>query len=46
MQRKEDEIDIKHKDLEDLVNQHHRIVKMNGVEGARGQVEELRDVGK
>ena len=50
MQQKEDEIEMKNKEIEDLVAEHERIVDVvetewrGEVEEARAQVEELRDV--
>ncbi|KAG6866142.1 hypothetical protein C0991_008095 [Blastosporella zonata] len=50
MQQKDDEIDLKAHEIEELVAEHDRIVKVvddewrGEVEEARGQVEELRDV--
>ncbi|KAH9483481.1 Spindle pole body protein pcp1 [Psilocybe cubensis] len=50
LQQKEDEIDLKNKEIEELVGEHQRIVEVvedewrGEVEEARGQVEELRDV--
>ncbi|KAG6844391.1 hypothetical protein H0H87_007203 [Tephrocybe sp. NHM501043] len=49
-QQKEDEIDLKTREIDELVAEHERIVKVvdnewrGEVEEARGQVEELRDV--
>jgi len=50
MQQKEDELDMKNKEIEELVTEHQRIVEVvederrGEVEEARSQVEELRDV--
>ena len=50
LQQKEDELEMKNKELDDMVAEHQRIVEVveeewrGEVEEARGQVEELRDV--
>ena len=50
MQQREDEVEMKNKEIEDLVAEHERIVEVvetewrGEVEEARAQVEELRDV--
>jgi hypothetical protein len=50
LQQKEDEIEMKHREIDELVAGHERIVEVveqewrSEVEEARGQVEELRDV--
>ncbi|PPQ92088.1 hypothetical protein CVT25_008269 [Psilocybe cyanescens] len=50
LQQKDDEIDLKNKEIANLFNEHQRIVEVveeewrGEVEEARGQVEELRDV--
>lgn len=50
LSQKEDDIDMKNKEIEDLIAEHDRIVAVveqewrGEVEEARGQVEELRDV--
>lgn len=50
LQQKEDELDEKHKEVEQLVDEHRRIVNVvedewrGEVEEAKVQVEELRDV--
>ncbi|KAH7911120.1 hypothetical protein BJ138DRAFT_29977 [Hygrophoropsis aurantiaca] len=50
LQQKEDELEMKNKEIDDLVAEHERVVDVveeewrGEVEEARGQVEELRDV--
>ena len=50
LQQKEDGIEMKNREIEELVGEHERIVEVveqewrGEVEEARGQVEELRDV--
>jgi len=49
LQQKEDDVEMKNKEIDELVNEHQRIVEVvedewkGEVEEARGQVEELRD---
>jgi hypothetical protein len=50
LQQKEDEIEMKNREIDDMVAEHQRIVGVvedewrGEVDEARGQVEELRDV--
>ncbi|CCM00141.1 uncharacterized protein FIBRA_02168 [Fibroporia radiculosa] len=51
LQQREDDMELKHREIEELVSEHTRIVETlddewrGEVEEARGQVEELKDVG-